>query len=127
MGMLTKIDLTLRRMIYSIFWFFYSPLNMTRLVSQLQNRVNREIRFSSDGQGLIAPDRFEILVNPVIYRDKRNEINAIQSKLEYDLWHYIENQGYLIRNSSINVSVFSMSRVRKNGIEIRRWTSGRFR
>ena len=122
MSLITAIDQSIKKWIYSIFWRFIDPLESDRLFSQLVDVMDRHID-ANDPEKLIAPDHFQIFVNNTVFIKHAHAVKKIEAVVRDRLQKYVANKDYELAQPKIELQIISSATVAKKDADIRCWFS----
>jgi len=120
MGLIKTIDSAIRKLIFSIFWFFINPLEQERLYGELVDIIDRNLD-ASNPERLVAPDNFDVLVNNKVFIKHAHSIKKLESYIKEKLRKYVVEKDYELPGSTINLQISSSATVSKHKTDIRCW------
>lgn len=118
MGLVTKIDHFIKKIIFSLFWWFMDPLEPDRLFSQLTDQMDRNLDANNPNR-LLAPDNYDVLVNNNVFIKHAHAIKTLESSMQERLQRYAADRDYELPNPLINLQIISSATISKNKVEIR--------
>ncbi len=122
MGLITNIDQAIKKVIYSIFWWFIDPLEHERLFSQLVDAIERNLE-ADDPQHVAAPDRFDVYVNNTIFIKHAHSIKKLEAAVQNRIQKYMAQKEYELSPPKIKLQIISSATVSKRKAEVRCWFS----
>jgi hypothetical protein len=120
MSLINAIDHAMKNAIYSIFWWLIDPLEHERLYGQLVDVIERNLD-AHDPSRLVAPDRFDVLVNNTIFIKHAHAVKKLEVALGDRLQKYVVNKDYELGFPKIKIQIISSATVSKRRAQIRHW------
>ena len=118
MSPITKIDHFIKKIIFSMFWFFMDPLEPERLYSQLIDQMDRNLDANNPNR-LIAPDSFDVHVNNNEFIKHAHSIKNLEESMQDRLQRYVADMDYELRRPRVTLEIISSSTISKHKVEIR--------
>lgn len=118
MSLITKIDHFIKKIIFSMFWFFMDPLEPERLYSQLIDQMDRNLDANNPNR-LIAPDSFDVHVNNNEFIKHAHSIKNLEESMQDRLQRYVADMDYELRRPKVTLEIISSSTISKHKVEIR--------
>jgi len=109
-------------LIFSIFWWFYDPLEQERLYGQLIDEMDANLDTHNPDE-LAAPDKFDVFVNNKVFIKHANSIARIETYIKDRLQKYVAEKDYVLPQPRIQLQIISSATVPKRKAEIRCWFS----
>lgn len=122
MGLIKAIDHSIRKVIFSLFWWFIDPLDPERLFGELTDVMDRNLDENNPDR-LVAPDNFDVLVNNAVFIKRAHSINKLESYIKDRLQKYVAERDYELPRPRINVQIISSATISKHKADIRCWFS----
>lgn len=120
MGFVSAIDQGVRKLLFSLFWWFIDPLDKERLLGQLKDTIERNLDVNNPDI-IIAPDSFEILVNNKIFIKHAHSVGKLESVLCDHLQRYAADRDYELSKPRISLQILSSATLSRHKADIRCW------
>lgn len=118
MGLIKKIDQGIRKVVFSIFWWFLDPLEPERLYGELVDVMDRNLD-ASNPHRLLAPDSFDVSVNNTVFIKHAHSIKTLETSIQDRLQKYTAEKDYELLEPLIKLHIISSATISKHKVEIR--------
>ncbi len=118
MGLIRSIDHGIRKLIFSLFWWFIDPLEQERLFGELTDAMDRNLDASNPEQ-LMAPDHYDVSVNNTVFIKHAHTIKKLETVLQDRLQKHIAERDYEIPEPKIKLQIISSATISKHTSDIR--------
>ncbi len=122
MRVIKTIDHGIRKIIFSIFWWFIDPLDQERLYGELTDVLERNLD-ENNPDYLTAPDNFEVSVNNTVFIKHSHAIKKLETSLQERLQKYVANKDYELPHPRIKIQIASSATISRHKADIRCWFS----
>lgn len=122
MSAIRAIDQGVKKVVFSLFWWFINPLEKDRLFNQITDEIERRIDVTNPRK-ILAPDSFEVLVNNTVFIKHAHAIKTLESVLKDRLQQYVADRDYELNRPRIQLQILSSATISKRKAEIRCWFS----
>jgi len=118
MAIIKTIDHGIRKMLFSLFWWFIDPLEQERLYGELTDAMERNLDASNPDR-LMAPDHFDVSVNNTVFIKHAHAINKLESVLVDRLQKHVAEHDYELAQPKISLQIISSATISKHKADIR--------
>lgn len=122
MGLIKTIDHGLRKVIFSLFWWFIDPLEQDRLYGELVDTLERNLD-ANHPEKLLAPDNYDVLVNNKIFIKHAHSIRKLETYLQDRLQKYAADRDYELPQPRVKIRILSSATISRHKADIRCWFS----
>ncbi|MFQ5603617.1 MAG: FHA domain-containing protein [bacterium] len=122
MSLIRRIDHGIRKMLFSIFWWFIDPLEQERLYGELIDKLDRNLD-AHDPEQLMAPDNYDVLVNNTVFIKHAHAIKKLETVMIDRLQKYVAEKDYELPRPKIKLQINSSATISKHKADIRCWFS----
>ncbi|MFQ5649888.1 MAG: FhaA domain-containing protein [bacterium] len=122
MSAIQTIDQGIRRIVFSLFWWFIDPLEKDRLFGEIADKLERNLD-ATNPEHVVAPDNFEVLVNNTVFIRHAHSIATLESVLKQRLQKYVADQDYELNQPRIKLQILSSATISKRKSDISCWFS----